>query len=261
MGVSWRQCCERWTGYRERRGMPGGVRGGGPGLALRFRFFTVFLGWWMPAYRRNRSEGGTYFFTVTLLDRPSCLLVDEVAALRGVVGEVGRVMPFHVDAWVVLPEHMHCVWTLPEGDARYSELWARIKSGFSRLSVRPEFVSARRRAKRERAVWGRRFWEHTVRDEADYARCVDYTHFNPFKWAGDAWVGWVRRGLAVFVVSVVRGAGVYAAAWVMGRTGPGRGIRLSRCRVRETRPGGVKGRGRESSHGALLAGEHRSPYR
>jgi putative transposase len=76
---------------------------------------------------------------------------------------------------------MHCAWTLPEGDDRYSERWARIKGGFSRLILRPEFLSVRRLAKRERGVWARRFWEFAARDEADYGWCVDYTHYQSDK--------------------------------------------------------------------------------
>jgi putative transposase len=143
----------------------------------------------MPDYRRNRVEGGTYFFTLALADRRSDLLVQEVAALRASVSRARDLYPFSIDAWVVLPEHLHAVWTLPEGDADFSTRWTLIKRGFSARIAKVESRSASRIAKGERGIWQRRFWEHTVRDEADFARHVDYIHFNPVKHglAGNAW--------------------------------------------------------------------------
>ena len=78
---------------------------------------------WMPDYRRNRVPGATYFFTVSLHDRRSDLLVRHIDALRDAVREVRRRLPFHIDGWVVLPDHMHCLWTLPEGDSDFPERW------------------------------------------------------------------------------------------------------------------------------------------
>jgi putative transposase len=135
----------------------------------------------MPEYRRNRVEGGTYFFTLTLADRRSDLLVREVAALRASVARARTLYPFIIDAWVVLPEHLHAVWTLPEGDADFSTRWTLIKRGFSARIGAGESRSVSRIAKGERGIWQRRFWEHTVRDEADFTRYVDYVHFNPVK--------------------------------------------------------------------------------
>ena len=83
----------------------------------------------MPDYRRNRVPGGTYFFTVNLRARQSDLLVTRIDALRSAVRRVRALTPFHIDAWVVLPEHMHCIWTLPEDDADFSGRWHRIKLG------------------------------------------------------------------------------------------------------------------------------------
>src|SRR3954454_11405459 len=83
---------------------------------------------WMPDYRRNRVPGGTFFFTVNLLDRNSDLLVAEIGALRQAVRQVRSRKPFHIDAWAVMPEHMHCLWTLPEGDADFPSRWRAIKT-------------------------------------------------------------------------------------------------------------------------------------
>jgi len=135
----------------------------------------------MPDYRRNRVAGGTYFFTVALADRRSDLLVREIAALRAAVARTRRLHPFQIDAWVVLPDHMHAVWTLPEGDAAFSTRWALIKPLFCVSIPRGEARSASRVAKRARGVWQRRFSEHTVRDAEDFARHIDYVHFNPVK--------------------------------------------------------------------------------
>ncbi len=135
----------------------------------------------MPNYRRNRIAGGTYFFTVALADRRSDLLVREVDALRAAVARTRHLHPFQIDAWVVLPEHLHAVWTLPEGDCGFSLRWTLIKRGFSAAIAPAEIRSASRAGKGERGIWQRRFWEHTVRDARDFARHVDYVHFNPVK--------------------------------------------------------------------------------
>lgn len=135
----------------------------------------------MPDYRRNRVPGGTYFFTVNLLDRDSRLLTDHIDALRTAVRDTSTRAPFHIDAWVVLPEHMHCVWTLPPGDADYSGRWRAVKKAFSKAIEPGERRSAVRRARGERGIWQRRFWEHTIRDDKDYANHMDYVHFNPVR--------------------------------------------------------------------------------
>ena len=135
----------------------------------------------MTAYRRHYVPGGTYFFTVALAERSHTLLVDHIDQLRNSLRQVKIAHPFHIVAMVVMPDHLHTVWTLPEGDHDYSTRWRQIKSGFSRLLPDGERISASRKAKAERGIWQRRFWEHTVRDEADLIRCVDYIHFNPVK--------------------------------------------------------------------------------
>jgi len=135
----------------------------------------------MPEYRRHRVPGGTYFFTLALNDRRTDLLVREITALRAAVGRTRQLHPFQIDAWVVLQEHMHAIWTLPEGDTDYSLRWTLIKRWFSAAIPTGETRSASRAAKGERGIWQRRFWEHTVRDPNDFTRHVDYVHFNPVK--------------------------------------------------------------------------------
>ena len=135
----------------------------------------------MPDYRRNRMPGGTYFFTVNLLERKSDLLVEYIDCLREAVRMVRFNQPFHIDAWVVLPDHMHCVWTLPDGDADYSSRWKAIKIAFSKSIPKTERLSAVRIAKGERGIWQRRYWEHTIRNDKDYAAHIDYCHINPLK--------------------------------------------------------------------------------
>lgn len=135
----------------------------------------------MSQYRRNRIAGGTYFFTVNLQDRRSDALVARIDVLRAAVREVRSVMPFHADAWVVLPEHLHCLWTLPAGDVDFSTRWKRIKARFSQSIPVAEHRTASQRRRGERGIWQRRFWEHTIRDDADFAAHFDYIHFNPVR--------------------------------------------------------------------------------
>jgi putative transposase len=157
----------------------------------------------MPDYRRNRVPGGTYFFTVNLLERSNTLLVSRVDALRDAVRKVRAARPFHIDAWVVLPDHMHAVWTLPPDDTDYSARWKAIKIAFAKALSKTECLSPVRAAKGERGIWQRRFWEHTIRDEQDYAAHVDYVHINPMKhglvdcvvdWPYSSFHRWVTRG-------------------------------------------------------------------
>jgi len=135
----------------------------------------------MPNYRRNRLQGGSYFFTVNLLDRRSDLLVTEIVALRAAVRTARARQPFHIDAWVVLPDHMHCLWTLPPGDDDFPARWQAIKAIFSRSVPWPDDRRASLVRKREAGLWQRRYWEHTIRDDEDHARHMDYIHFNPVK--------------------------------------------------------------------------------
>ena len=130
----------------------------------------------MVFYRRNFIPGGTYFFTVALTDRKRDWLVRHINLLRLAFRRAKRERPFTIDAIVVLPEHLHCVWTLPPGAADYSHRWRLIKARLSKdllLAGAPIHQSA----KGEYNVWQRRFWKHTVRDEADLLAHVDYIHY------------------------------------------------------------------------------------
>ena len=101
----------------------------------------------MPDYRRSRVPSGTYFFTVNLLSRNSQLLTTHIDALRKAVGVAQQRLPFHIDAWVVLPEHMHCVWTLPAGNDNYAARWKIIKIEFAKQIPKTESLSPIRRKK------------------------------------------------------------------------------------------------------------------
>lgn len=164
----------------------------------------------MPDYRRLRIPGATYFFTVNLLDRRSDLLVAHIAELREAVRAVRRKWPFHIDAWVVLPEHMHCLWTLPEGDSDFPRRWQEIKVGFAKALPAVESRSPLMVRRRERGIWQRRYWEHVIRDDRDYAAHMNYIHFNPVKHGlvevpGDWPFSTFHRGVA---------AGLYPADWI-----------------------------------------------
>jgi putative transposase len=135
----------------------------------------------MPDYRRNRVPGATYFFTVNLRDRRSDLLVVRIDVLRHAVRTERRRYPFHIDAWVVLPDHMHCLWTLPAGDSDFPRRWRDIKTAFSKSLPATEQRSAVMFQRGERGIWQRRYWEHRIRDDRDYAAHMDYIHFNPVK--------------------------------------------------------------------------------
>jgi putative transposase len=146
----------------------------------------------MPNYRRARIEGGSFFFTLVTFDRRS-LLTSELAlrSLRGAWRETRKRLPFQTQAICILPDHLHCIWTLPDGDLDFSGRWRSIKSLFSRRYLEAGGcrgpLSASRRAREEAGLWQRRFWEHWIREEADLRRHVDYVHFNPVKH------GYVRR--------------------------------------------------------------------
>ena len=145
----------------------------------------------MPNYRRSRSSGGTFFFTiVTYRRRPFLTTSPYEHIFWTVMHEVAQNYSFTLNAWVLLPDHLHCVWTLPDRDGDYSKRWGMIKAGFSKRVLRmlPEgrvgtahLQSPSRIRHREAPVWQRRFWEHEIRNPEDYRRHVDYIHFNPVK--------------------------------------------------------------------------------
>ncbi|MBI5660465.1 MAG: transposase [Nitrosomonadales bacterium] len=141
----------------------------------------------MVNYRRNFVPGGTYFFTVTLRDRSSRLLAEPIGLLRAAFRAVKHKQPFRVDAIVVLPDHLHTILTLPEGDADYPGRWRAIKSAFTHAVVKSG-VAVARNAKGEYALWQRRYWEHTISGDGDYRHHADYIHYNPVKhgWAKQA---------------------------------------------------------------------------
>jgi putative transposase len=167
----------------------------------------------MPDYRRDRVRGGTFFFTVDLLDRRSTLLVSPIDALRAAVRQVRVRAPFHIDAWVVLPDQMHCLWTLPHGDCDFPGRWRAIKTALSKALPIGEWRSPVMTSRGKRGIWQRRYWEHTIRDDQDFAAHMDCTHFNtvkhglvehPMDWPHSSFRRCVRSGL-------------YPAAWI----GPG----------------------------------------
>ncbi len=133
-------------------------------------------------YRCAWHPGGTCFFTVNLLQRKNnVLLIEHIDALRNAVAKVKKTHPFTIHAWVVLPEYMHCVIELPSGDADFKTRWMLIKLLFSKAVPKIEYRSATRINRRERGIWQRRYWEHLIKNEADYAAHVDYVHINPVK--------------------------------------------------------------------------------
>lgn len=135
----------------------------------------------MSKYRRVRVPGATYFFTLTLAARGSTVLTDHIAVLRHAYKQTCAEHPVLCDAMVVLPDHLHAVWTLPEADADFSVRWRKIKARFSReIDLAPR-RSISKVEKRERGVWQRRFWEHMIRDGVDYRAHVAYCWGNPVK--------------------------------------------------------------------------------
>jgi putative transposase len=157
----------------------------------------------MVAYRRNFVPGGTFFFTLTLDDRNSRVLIDHIESLRAAMKETRSAYPFTTDAVVILPEHLHIIMTLPEGDTDYPNRWRLIKRRFTK-AVTNAGTSVRRHRNGEAALWQRRFWEHTIRDDRDFERHVDYIHINPVKhglvsrvrdWPYSSFHDYVRRGL------------------------------------------------------------------
>ncbi|MDP1699217.1 MAG: transposase [Xanthomonadaceae bacterium] len=163
----------------------------------------------MTNYRRLRSAGACWFFTVNLADRSSPLLVQEITLLRAAFRKVLDAHPLVIDAMVVLPDHLHALWTLPADDGDYSTRWRQIKAAFSRALPMREARNTSRINKGERGIWQRRFWEHQIRDETDYARHVDYIHINPVKHGlVTRAIDWPHTSLHRFVA-----AGIVARDW------------------------------------------------
>lgn len=146
----------------------------------------------MSNYRRMYVSGASYFFTVVSYRRRQFLTSTLARThLKDAIVTVRQNFPFTIDAWVLLPDHLHTIWTLPAGDADYSTRWRQIKELFTTHYLEAGGteapVSASRQRKKERGIWQRRFWEHTIQDEDDYIHHFDYLHYNPCKH------GWVKR--------------------------------------------------------------------
>ena len=130
-------------------------------------------------YRRVYQSGARYFFTVVTENRQA-LLIENIERLRAAFRLGMSRYPFEIEAIVVLPDHIHTIWRLPEGDADFSKRWMVIKRKFS-AGLQSAVVSDSKLKKREKGIWQRRFWEHCIRNEEDWRRHIDYIHFNPVK--------------------------------------------------------------------------------
>lgn len=134
----------------------------------------------MVSYRRSLVPGGTFFFTVTLKNRTSRLLVDKIDLLKEAIQKVKQEHPFQIKAYVILPEHLHMIWELPQGDSNYSLRWKKIKALFAK-SVHKSGVELSKTKHNEYHLWQRRFWEHTIKELLDFEQHVNYIHYNPIK--------------------------------------------------------------------------------
>ncbi len=140
----------------------------------------------MTNYRRVKIEGGTYFFTQVTHERQPWLCTEIARSLlRSAFIKVRKKYPFAIDAIVLLPDHIHCIWTLPPNDSDYATRWRLIKSevtkqGRSQLQLQTSRSNSRQK-RGEQNLWQRRFWEHWIRDETDFERYFDYIHYNPVK--------------------------------------------------------------------------------
>ena len=169
-------------------------------------------------YRRVLIGGASYFFTVvTHHRRPLFSDPQTVELLTGATAKIRKWHPFDIEAQVVLPDHLHVIWTLPDGDANYGARWRLIKEAFTRTYCQSHGSHEQTevaRSRGEQPVWQRRFWEHLIRDERDFAAHLDYIHLNPVHhglaaaprdWQHSTFAAWVERG-------------VYDPAWGSGET-------------------------------------------
>jgi putative transposase len=134
----------------------------------------------MVHYRRNRIRGGTFFFTITLADRRSRMLVEHADLLREAFRILRREHPFQIEVIAVLPDHLHAIWKLPQDDDDYPGRWRAIKSRFTHM-LRTRGAPLIPSAKGEYRLWARRYWEHTIRDDDDFQKHAEYIHYNPVK--------------------------------------------------------------------------------
>jgi putative transposase len=134
----------------------------------------------MSNYRRIKIPGGCFFFTACLADRHATTLVDHVTKLRDAWHWTQARLPFSSPAWVVLPDHIHCIWKLPPEDDNYALRWSLLKRHFTK-SLGKEMALPSGNRKGERRVWQRRFWEHAIRDERDLENHFVYSRGNPVR--------------------------------------------------------------------------------
>ena len=171
----------------------------------------------MPNYRRADVAGGTYFFTVNTFHRRTFLVQDQArSSLREAIMEVRTTLPFTIDAWVLLPDHIHCLWTLPRGDTDFATRWRLIKTRVTQrcgeMFGNNQLLTERRKTKRQGSLWQNRYWEHLIRDERDFASHLDYVHWNPIKHGLVKHVAdWPYSSFHRYV-----GAGIYPPDWATG---------------------------------------------
>ncbi len=164
----------------------------------------------MTEYRRAHVPGASWFFTVNLAERKgNRLLADQIDLLRRAFEYTKERHSFRMDAVVIMPDHLHCIWTLPPNDSDFSLRWNMLKGYFSRHIEMGERISSSRKTRGERGIWQRRFWEHLLRDQTDFNRHVDYIHWNPVK---HGWVKQVREWPYSSFHRYVE-QGVYAENW------------------------------------------------
>jgi putative transposase len=162
----------------------------------------------MPDYRRYFNPGGTFFFTVVTHDRQQFLCTDKGREfLRKSIQKIKKDSPFEGIAFVLLPEHFHCIWKLPDENGNFSIRMACVKKMFTQLWIEANggegSISMARQKHREKGVWQKRFWEHTIRDEDDFINHINYIHYNPVKhnlakcphaWPYSTFHQWVKDG-------------------------------------------------------------------
>jgi putative transposase len=152
----------------------------------------------MPRYIRAQQPGGTFFFTVVTHQRRKLFYeVNNRVILRTIIMEIKSTYPFNIDAWVLLLEYLHCIWTLPEGDMDFSKRWGLIKAKFTK-ELKGQLTTP---------IWQNRFWEHLIRNDQDFQRHMDYIHYNPVKhglvkspkdWPSSTFHRYVQQGLYSF---------------------------------------------------------------
>ncbi|KJS28594.1 MAG: transposase [Desulfatitalea sp. BRH_c12] len=168
----------------------------------------------MSNYRRANAKGATYFFTVVTYRRQKFLTLPENRhALRNAIAAAKQRHAFVIEAWVLLPDHMHCIWTLPENDFDFSKRWGLVKAKFTKQNkarlYNKKWMNQSKHNHRESTIWQRRFWEHQIRDDYDFEKHMDYIHFNPVKHGYvDRVCDWPYSTFHRYVRS-----GVYPIAW------------------------------------------------